>query len=106
MKIRVVVMSLFRGSRYRLLRMIQTEDSDRNIESVFELRPIENSPPRGSQTYRIKPGDTFEKIAAKKYKDGNKWYVIADVNPHIFWPLDLEVGEVIYLPPRSYAEIS
>lgn len=98
-------MSLFRGSRYRNIRMIQTEDADGVIESVFELRNIISEPPTGSKTYRVKPGDTFETLAAKRYGDGNKWYVIADVNPHVFWPLSLEVGEVIYVPPRSYAEI-
>jgi nucleoid-associated protein YgaU len=99
-------MAIFKGSRYRLSDTIQTEDADRNVESVYVLRDTTVTPPEGSQPYTTKAGDTFEKIAYKRYGDGNKWYVLADMNPQVFFPLNLEPGTLIYLPPRTVVATS
>jgi nucleoid-associated protein YgaU len=98
-------MPLFQGSRYRFGRVIQIIDANLDVNRVHELRQTSVEPPEGSVPYTVQAGDTFESLAAKRYGDGNKWYIIADVNPQVFFPLDLEAGEVIYIPPRSYAAI-
>jgi len=52
----------------------------------------------GVQTYMIGPGDTFENIAARLYGDSSQYWRIADINPQVKFPLDLEAGTVIRIP--------
>jgi len=96
-------MTIFRGSRYRFGKVIQALDETGEANQIYELRRTTVDPPEGSIPYTTQAGDTFESLAAKRFGDGNKWYVLADMNPQIFFPLDLEPGTLIYLPPRSYA---
>ncbi len=95
-------MPIFKGSRYRFSNIIQVEDSDGNTNGVYVLRSTTDEVPDGSISHQVGPRDTFESLAYKKYADSNKWYALADVNPQVFFPLDLVQGEVIYLPPSSY----
>jgi len=99
-------MSIFYGSRYRLEKLLQVEDMDGSVYAVYPLRKTTVEPPAGSKRYLVQAGETFESLAYRFYNDANKWYVLADVNPQIFWPLDLESGEEIIVPPRSYAEFN
>lgn len=99
-------MSIFYGSRYRLDSTIQVTDSDGNVNSVFKLRKTTVEPPIGSKRYTTQAGDTMEGLAFRFYTDANKWYILADANPQIFWPLDLESGVEIIVPPKSYAELN
>lgn len=99
-------MPIFSGSRYRVLDPIQVEDANGNIESYHQLRPTTFDPPIGSKRYTTQAGDTFEKLAFQRYGDANKWYILADANPQIFWPLDLESGVEVIIPPKSYAELN
>jgi hypothetical protein len=48
----------------------------------------------------------METLAVLFYSDARKWYIIADANPEIFFPLDLEVGINLTIPPRTYAVVS
>lgn len=98
-------MGLFRGSRYRFSETIQVYDSDGNVNGVYVLRETRMIVPDGSLPYTIQARDTLESLAFKHYGDSNKWYVIADANPQVFWPLDLDTGTLIYIPPRSYAAV-
>ncbi|MHA2429061.1 MAG: hypothetical protein ACXADB_13660 [Candidatus Hermodarchaeia archaeon] len=95
-------MPIFKGSRYRFSSIIQVDDSDGNTNGVYVLRSTTEDVPDGSIPHQVSAKDTFESLAFKKYSDANKWYVVADVNPQVFFPLDLTPGEVIYLPPNSY----
>lgn len=99
-------MTIFYGSRYRLTIPIQIQDSDGEYNSVFPLRKTTIDPPTGSKRYTTQAQDTFESLAFRFYSDANKWYILADANPQIFWPLDLESGVEIIVPPRSYAELN
>jgi len=96
-------MGLYRGSRLRFSDMLQVEDRDGDIHRVFVLQETTAAVPDGSLPYTVKARDTMESLAFKHYGDANKWYVIAWVNPQVFWPLDLEPGMLIYIPPKSYA---
>lgn len=95
-------MSLFRGSRYRLTSTIQNTDADKQVNSVHVLRKT-TVIPGTTRPYTTVAGDTLEKIAEREYGDANKWYVLADANPEVFWPLDLLEGVVIRIPTRSFA---
>ncbi len=99
-------MTIFRGSRYRLESPIQSIAADGSVESHPPLRrtTIETEP--DFKRYKTQAGDTMESLAFSKYGDGNKWYIIADANPQVFWPLDLEVGVAIVLPSAVYAEMN
>jgi nucleoid-associated protein YgaU len=48
--------------------------------------------------YRVKAGDTMEVVAARHFGDPLRWWELADVNPHIKFPMDLNVGDVLRLP--------
>jgi len=98
-------MGIYQGSRYRFSDIIQSSDADGESNGVYELRPTTTDIPDGSVPYTVQAKDTFESLAHKYYGDGNKWYVIADANPNIFWSLDLTQGELIYIPPKSYAAV-
>lgn len=99
-------MTIFHGSRYRLNDPVQAVDSDGLSETHYPLRETTLESDIGFRRYRTVAGDTMESLAFDKYGDANKWYVIADANPQIFWPLSLEAGEEIILPSQTYAELN
>lgn len=99
-------MTLFRGSRYRKVGVVQVQGASGDVDAVYKIRQTSLDIPVGSRSYTTKAEDTLESIAYREYGDGNKWYVIADVNIEIFWPLDLVAGMSIMIPPRSYAELA
>jgi len=96
-------MVVFRNSRYRFLGKYQVEDKLGAIEQVYELREFPRGTIRGMISHTVKASETFEQIAFKYYGDPAKWYVLADANPQIFFPLDLQAGAVIVIPPLFYA---
>lgn len=95
-------MAVFRNSRYRSAGKYQVTDKNGDVERVMEPREF---PTKifGCIPHLMKAEDTFESLAFKYYGDGNKWYVIADANPQVFFPLDAQPGMVISIPPKSYA---
>jgi len=99
-------MTLFQGSRYRLEEYIQSTAYDGSVESHPPLRETTVETRYGFIQYKVLAGDTMESLAFAKYGDANKWYVIADANPQVFWPLDLEAGTEIVLPSFVYAEMN
>lgn len=98
-------MTLFRGSRFRYVARGSVTGVDGETVKVYALTKTTVEAPVQSKVYKVQAGDTFESLAYKEYGDGNKWYVLASVNPDIFWPLDLETGVEILIPPRSFAEL-
>ena len=52
------------------------------------------------ETYRIQSGDTFEKIAKRRYGSATRWVDIAQANPLID-PVRLRVGQEIRLPAAA-----
>ena len=53
----------------------------------------------GSYTlYTVKEGDTVESIAGRILGTTERYWEIADLNPHIKFPLDISVGTVIRIP--------
>ena len=50
------------------------------------------------QKYTVKSGETLESISSKLYGDPTQFWRIADINPQIKFPLDLESGMVIRIP--------
>ena len=48
--------------------------------------------------YVTRDGDTFERLAAKLYNDGSRYWEIADINPQVQYPDTIPTGTVIRLP--------
>jgi len=97
-------MTIFSGSRYRIEKPIQVQTAE-GTSICHKLRKTTVEPPLGSKRYTTKAGDTLESLAFERYGNANKWYIIADVNPHVFWMFDLMAGQDIIIPPKSYAEL-
>lgn len=50
------------------------------------------------QTYIVKPGDTFENLAAKIYGDSSQHWRLLDLNPQIDFSFDLKANDRIRIP--------
>lgn len=88
-----------------------TYDSQGNVENVvgtatpnvvsketsyrLTTLPLPDPP---STTYMVKVTDNITLLAKTQFNDPQKWWVLADANPHIRHPLDLKATDVIYLP--------
>jgi hypothetical protein len=46
----------------------------------------------------VKETDSQPVYAYQTYRDANRWWTIADVNPQVFYPLDLIPGESMRIP--------
>jgi hypothetical protein len=46
----------------------------------------------------VKETDNIQLLAFKALQDPTRWWVIANANPHIRYPLDLKAGDMIHLP--------
>lgn len=75
-------------SRYRM-----AED---NITAVRV--PTVAKPQTKYTTYFVKQSDTLESIAARHLGNQRRFWEIADMNPQIQFPWDIQVGDVLRLP--------
>jgi|DEB0MinimDraft_6_1074348.scaffolds.fasta_scaffold62950_2 nucleoid-associated protein YgaU len=48
--------------------------------------------------YTVREGDTFESISARILGTTERFWELADMNPQIKFPLDIEVGTVLRIP--------
>lgn len=96
---------IFVGSRYTRVPRGNTLTASGESVGLFEVRPTTVAAENPTETYRVRAGDTLESIAAKFLGSGNKWYLLADLNPGIFWPLDLVSGDRIIIPSRIEASL-
>jgi len=96
-------MTIFGGSRYRNVEKTRVVFEDGETAAMYVPRTTTVVPPEGLEGHLVKAGETFESMAFELFGDANKWYVLADFNPHIFFPLDLKVGDRIVRPTKAYA---
>ena len=59
----------------------------------------------GTEKYIAATGEGMNEIARKVTGDTRNWHVIADMNPQIFYPLDLEGKEVLDVPNQELAVV-
>jgi hypothetical protein len=79
---------------------VETQDSGDTLEvfrpTLYLLTTKQVlTPPR---QYMVKMTDNIQLLAYKAFQDPYQWWVIADANPHIRYPLDLKTGDVIHMP--------
>ena len=49
-------------------------------------------------THRVVEGDTVLNLAARSLGSDQRWWEIADINPQVKYPEDLEVGTLLRIP--------
>jgi nucleoid-associated protein YgaU len=52
----------------------------------------------GYTLYTVREGDTLETISARVLGTTERFWEIADINPQVKFPLDLQAGDVIRIP--------
>lgn len=48
--------------------------------------------------YMAREGDDMSVLAAELFGDSRRWWQLAEANPHIRYPLDLKMGDVLVVP--------
>lgn len=46
----------------------------------------------------VRETDNMSLYAFRAYSDPKRWWVIADANPHVFYPLDARPGQQVRIP--------
>jgi hypothetical protein len=68
-----------------------------NRETTYMTSTLPGTPlPR--QEYYAKEGETMQFLAFKFMSDPNRWHEIADANPSVWFPLDLSMGNYMFIP--------
>ena len=97
-------MPIFRNSRYLQQDKVTAIDAAGRVRSVYELR--DTTVPRSEQSVHTRevtpePGAEMQLVARELFGDQRLWWVIADHNPDVFYPLDYSDGTLLRVPPRS-----
>jgi len=81
----------------------KTENNDElkidSITSVYRIVKTKNFPSSVRRQRRANVTDTMSLFAHTYLKDAKKFWVMAELNPHIRHPFDITVNDVINLPP-------
>lgn len=94
---------MFRDSRYNKEKSLDTVFRG-GIRRQLTLRDIDRSVPTGSRQYTLKQSDTLDILAYVFLGNGEYWWAIADLNPHVEpWDLGRYVGTQIWIPPMNKA---
>lgn len=46
----------------------------------------------------VREGDTLANLATRYLSDAKRWWILADCNPHAFYPGELEPGMTLRVP--------
>lgn len=67
-----------------------------NRDTTYLLTTAYTAPP--PKQYMVKETDNIQLLAFIALDDPTRWWVVANANPHIRYPLDLKAGDMIHLP--------
>jgi nucleoid-associated protein YgaU len=98
-------MTIFSGSRYLVKNMVNGVTTEEENLRYHPLQETTDWDTDNYESYITRAGDTFESLAFRFYSDANKWDVIANANPEVFWPLGLPAGVELKIPPISKAAL-
>lgn len=68
-----------------------------SVDTTYMLNSLP-SPPLPPAEYYAKDGEHMAFLAYKFMEDSTRWWEIAEVNPEIWYPLDIQAGSYIRLP--------
>ena len=103
-------MELYDKSRFIRARFQQVTDADGDSYVVPQLTQTtmpEYWLPEETIWYTVKGNEKYEDIAYDFYYDlggPDLWWVLAMCNPEIFFPMDLQAGDKIRIPPTRFVE--
>lgn len=93
-------------SRYSRTPRYLILDDTREFQPLMGFRRTRQSSDflRGSIKHRIRAGESFQDISTQYYGAPEYWFVLADVNPEIFYPGDLTEfeGTSINIPDPTF----
>lgn len=95
-------MPVHRSSRYLRQPRIVVVDNNEEARRVFEQRDttvFKADRAEGTKYVTIHAGDDLPDIARRLLGRQQLWWIVADHNPEAFFPLDLEDGDQLYVPP-------
>lgn len=72
----------------------QVLTSSRDTTYLLPTAQLSN-PPR---QYMVKVTDNIQLLAYRALQDPTQWWLLADANPHIRYPMDLAMGDLIHIP--------
>lgn len=89
-------MTVFVGSRYAGQQQVLVTDADGSQHiTVYGSGPSVFSK---FAYYQIREGDRYDSLAAQFLGDPLKWWMIADQNPQVFYPENLQPGAMLRIP--------
>lgn len=85
--------------------IVRLSESEVGILTGFRETTNESDIP-GTRLHTVKEGESFVSLALRYYNVPEYWFVLAEVNPEIAYPLDLRdhIGDTIKIPPPSYVK--
>lgn len=86
---------------YSAKRQVDLDDAGEPLEEVRDtlyLLLVEQGDTSELEEYMVKETDTMPLIALRFLGSEDQWWRIADANPHIRYPLDLKMGDVLRIP--------
>lgn len=95
-------MPVSKNSRYLRVPRISVEDATRGQGMAYEQRDttvFEADFPKGTVSVQVMAADDFPTIARRYLGTQFRWWMLADMNPDVFYPLDLTDGARVNVPP-------
>lgn len=92
-------MAVFEGSRYVPTSLYEREHGG----IAFNIRTRVKFNLENASYYTVVRGDTIDGIAYNLYGNAQLYWAILDANPQYSSELDVEVGDVLVIPP--YEEV-
>ena len=96
-------MSVRQGSRYTYVGSSMLIDNDDKWRDTLHPRVPALERTANARPYKVQVGDSFQSIARRTLGDPQRWWILADMNTNVFFPLSLTPGEIIYIPTMSEA---
>jgi hypothetical protein len=97
-------MAIHRGSRYQSVLVERYFDQSKNQLIPMLTRRIPPQSLSNVQMSRAKTriwtiDDRIDNVAYEEYQNNSFWWAIMDANPKYMSPYDIQVGDVIIIPP-------
>lgn len=95
-------MAIFKGSRYQTTSTYNYYNKTTKFTPLFRRRKISDSLSNIKKTYKTylwKTTDRIDILAYNEYGDSSLWWAILDANPQYMSPFDINVGDMLTLPP-------
>jgi len=88
-------MPIFRNSRYLSQGTIAVADEHDRVRNVYKQRDttiFDGDWPANTRSISPTPGLSLDLIAREHLGSHRLWWLIADMNPEVFYPLDYDDG--------------